>query len=48
MRGSVNKFAKADFNIFKQLFDFDFSKMENELGIDCFSVITDYEAVGKK
>ena len=45
--GTVNKFAKADFSIFKQLFDFDFSKLENELGIDCFTVISNYEAVVK-
>jgi uncharacterized protein len=45
--GSVNKFAKSDFSIFKQLFDYDFSKLEEKLEIDCFSVITDYEAVVK-
>lgn len=45
--GTVNVFAKGDFLIFKKLFDYDFSKMENELGIDCFSVISDYKAVVK-
>ena len=45
--GSVKTFAKGDFNIFKQLFDFDFSKLEDELDIDCFTVITNYEAVVK-
>ncbi|MBZ2164506.1 ATP-binding protein [Methanobacterium spitsbergense] len=45
--GTVNKFAKGDFSIFKQLFDFDFSKLENELAIDCFTVITNYKAVVK-
>ena len=45
--GTVNKFARSDFCIFKQLFDYDFSGMEKELGIDCFTIITDYEAVVK-
>lgn len=45
--GSVNLFAKNDFKIFKQLFDYDFSYIEEKLGIDCFSVITDYHAIVK-
>jgi len=45
--GTVNKFVKNDYKIFKQLFDYNFSKLENELGIDCFSIITDYDAVVK-
>lgn len=45
--GSVNLFAKSDFKIFKQLFDYDFSYIEEKLGIDCFSVITDYHAIVK-
>ncbi|MEN6553193.1 MAG: ATP-binding protein, partial [Methanobacterium sp.] len=45
--GTVNKFARSDFCIFKQLFDYDFSKMEKELDIDCFTIITNYEAVVK-
>ena len=46
-QGTVNKFARSDFYIFKQLFDYDFSKMEKELNIDCFTIITNYEAVVK-
>ncbi len=46
--GSVNHFAKADFAIFKRLFDFDFSPIEADLGIDCFTVLTDYRAIPKK
>jgi hypothetical protein len=38
--GSVNIFAKNDFKVFKSLFDFDFSSIEAELGIDCFSMIS--------
>ncbi|MCH5266967.1 MAG: ATP-binding protein [Lachnospiraceae bacterium] len=45
--GTVNAFAKGDFRIFKELFDYDFSVLEKELEIDCFSVICHYQAVGK-
>lgn len=47
-RGSVNQFARNDFAIFRKLFDYDFSPMEKELGINCFSIIENYQAVGKK
>ena len=46
--GSVNHFAKADFAVFRQLFHFDFSAIEADLGVDCFSVLTDYTAIPKK
>lgn len=46
-QGTVNKFACNDFGIFKQLFDYEFSKIEKELDIDCFGIITDYDAVVK-
>lgn len=46
--GSVNYFAKNDFKAFKALFDFDFSDIEEELGIDCFTRISDYKAIHKK
>ena len=46
--GSVNYFAKHDYKIFKELFEFDFRPLEEALGIDCFSVITDYHAIPKK
>ncbi len=45
--GSVNLFAKHDFAVFKRLFHFDFSKIEEALGIDCFSVLTNYQAIQK-
>ena len=45
--GSVNHFAINDFHAFKELFDFDFSDLENALGIDCFSCITNYRAIDK-
>lgn len=46
--GSVNYFAKNDFKAFKALFDFDFSYLEEELGVDCFTRISNYKAIGKK
>lgn len=46
--GTVNEFAKNDFYIFKQLFDYDFTKIEQELGITCFSTIQNYNAIVKK
>lgn len=46
--GSVNALAMNDFAIFKALFDYDFTALEKELGINCFDVITNYKAVAKK
>ena len=46
--GSVNAFAKADFAAFMELFHFDFSRIERELGIDVFSRITNYRSIVKK
>ncbi len=45
--GSVNHFAKHDFKIFQNLFRFDFSEIERELGIDCFTTLTHYTAIRK-
>ena len=46
--GTVNKFAKNDYRIFMNLFRFDFSQIEKDLGIDCFSTITNYQSLPKK
>lgn len=46
--GSVNRFAKNDFGVFRRLFHYDFSEVEADLGIDCFSTLTDYRAVPKR
>lgn len=46
--GSVNHFARNDFQAMKALFDYDFSKIEKALGIDCFTNISDYNAIQKK
>ena len=46
--GSVNAFAKNDYAIFKRLFHFDFAPIEKDLGIDCFTTITNYKSLPKK
>ncbi len=45
--GSVNYFAKNDFKAFRQLFHYDFTWLENELGINSFSHLLNYKAIGK-
>ncbi|MFQ9933916.1 MAG: ATP-binding protein [Lachnospiraceae bacterium] len=45
--GSVNYFAKNDFKAFKALFDYDFSRLEKELSVNCFSILSNYKAIGK-
>ena len=40
--------GKNDFKVFYNLFHYDFSFIEKELGIDCFSIISDYKAIVKK
>lgn len=46
--GSVNLFAKNDFRVFRNLFFYDFSEIEEALSIDCFSILSNYKAIGKK
>lgn len=46
--GSVNEFAKNDFKVFMNLFNYDFRPIEAALGINCFSFISDYKAIVKK
>lgn len=45
--GSVNNLAKHDCQIFLELFNFDFGPLEKALQIDCFSTISQYQAVKK-
>ena len=44
---SANHFAKNDFQAFYELFHYDFSSLEQSLGIDCFSELSDYKAIRK-
>ena len=46
--GSVNEFAKNDFKVFMNLFNYAFRPIEAALGINCFSLISDYKAIVKK
>ena len=46
--GTVNCFALNDFRAFKELFDYDFSKIESALDINCFSVLSSYSAIVKR
>ena len=45
--GSVNHFARNDFRAFQELFAYDFTWIERELGTDCFSRLSDYRAIAK-
>ena len=45
--GSINALVKNDFQEYMYLFHYDFSWIENSLGIDCFSTISSYQAVQK-
>ena len=45
--GSVNHFAKNDFAAFFKLFHYDFSLLEQRLGIDCFTCLVQYRAIEK-
>ena len=44
---SVNHFAKNDFKAFYELFHYDFTYLEQMLGIDCFTQLSHYHAIQK-
>lgn len=46
--GSVNAFAKNDFRVFIQLFHFDFTAIEMQLDVSCFTEITRYQSIRKQ
>ena len=46
--GSVNALVEKDFVLFKKLFDYDFSRIEEALEISCFTSISNYKAIVKK
>ncbi len=43
----MNHFAKSDFGVFRALFHYDFSPIEADLGIDCFTTLCHYTAIYK-
>lgn len=45
IEGSINRVALHDFVIFKELFDYDFQKMEETWAVDCLSMIQDYSGL---
>lgn len=44
VEGTINKAVLHDIVIFKEFYDYDFSDMAESLGVDCISLITDYES----
>ena len=44
IEGSINEIALHDFTIFKELFDYDFSGLEKNLGAGCIQVLMDYRS----
>ena len=40
--GGTERLAKRDLAVFLRLFRYDFSKLESELGLDCFSAVSDF------
>lgn len=48
MEGSVNQLVQEDFEVFRLLFHYDFSRWEEMLSIRCFQTITRYHAIAKE
>lgn len=46
--GSIQNFLLHDMELFYELFHYDFTKVENKLGINCFQIICNYQAVVKR
>ena len=46
--GSVNSIVLGDMKVFNKLFNYDFSQLEEALGIDCFTTITNYKSIHKR
>lgn len=45
--GSINQAALHDCGIFKELFEYDFSELEKELGVSCMSLLQDFRALDR-
>ena len=43
IQGTINEAALHDFQIFKELFDYDFREMEEKLGAECISMLSRYQ-----
>ena len=44
VEGSINEVALHDFSIFKELYDFDLHKLDEELGTQCYRILCSYQA----
>ena len=47
-KGSVNQFFKNDLEVFHALFHYEFTEIEEGLGLTCFRVLTRFQAIPKK
>ena len=45
--GSINELALHDFEIFKELFDYDLETLDEQLGVKCFAMLTNYTCAGR-
>ena len=45
IEGSINEVALHDIEIFRELFSYDFSEMEEALGVNCLSMLWNYQNV---
>ena len=45
--GTVTTIVKDDFARIRKIFFYDFSEVENKLGVNCFSILNNYQAVKK-
>lgn len=45
VRGSINQIVLHDFEVLKELFDYNFGPMEKTLNAECFSILLDYQNV---
>ena len=45
VKGSINELARHDFEIFKELYDYNFAPICEMLGTDCFQIMEQYENV---
>ncbi len=45
--GSINQIAMHDLKIFKEMFDYDFTKLESVLGTQVFDILKDYKNTSK-
>ena len=46
VNGSINELALNDFGVFKELYDFDLTVLDEAFGISCCKILTDYTNTG--